>query len=257
MDSIEDTLTSHRNRLQRSFDGNEKTSLFFFGHPVSNKDCIEMEKDHSNADALSRYPETTLVCDCYKAGMDQLTLSCNGCENGCKLRNQWGKLKKDVDDILPIAMERIKADYPNDTSNNYYLDSISVIDAHVPMTEGAYTGVTVNTNDNQSQEVVAIISDDNDAFTDDDSDRDSLLYPGKQNHSGMMFSTIDRDNDRYISNCASVYKGAWWYNACYRANLNGEYLRGHYSTFGNGITWWKWKGFQYSLKSTKLLIKRH
>ncbi|XP_052080666.1 microfibril-associated glycoprotein 4-like [Mytilus californianus] len=86
---------------------------------------------------------------------------------------------------------------------------------------------------------------------------DSLSHPGDQNHNGMMFSTTDRDNDRSTGDCATKYKGAWWYNACHMANLNGEYLGGQYSTGANGIVWWKWKGYQYSLKSTKIMIKRH
>ncbi|XP_052079171.1 angiopoietin-related protein 6-like [Mytilus californianus] len=86
---------------------------------------------------------------------------------------------------------------------------------------------------------------------------DSLSYPGDQNHNGMMFSTIDRDNDRYQDNCAARFKGAWWYNACHLANLNREYLGGQYSSEANGIVWEKWKGYQYSLKTTKIMIKRH
>ncbi|CAC5412319.1 Fibrinogen-like protein A,Ryncolin-4,Angiopoietin-related protein 7,Angiopoietin-related protein 1,Ficolin-3,Ficolin-1-B,Techylectin-5A,Ficolin-2,Ryncolin-1,Tenascin-R,Fibrinogen-like protein 1,Angiopoietin-1,Tenascin-X,Fibrinogen C domain-containing protein 1-A,Tenascin-N,Ryncolin-3,Tenascin,Fibroleukin,Fibrinogen C domain-containing protein 1,Ryncolin-2,Angiopoietin-related protein 6,Techylectin-5B,Angiopoietin-related protein 2,Angiopoietin-2,Microfibril-associated glycoprotein 4,Fibrinogen alpha chain len=66
---------------------------------------------------------------------------------------------------------------------------------------------------------------------------DSLSYPGGQNHNGMMFSTTDRDNDRYQDNCATKFKGAWWYNGCHLANLNGEYLGGQYSTEANGIVW--------------------
>ncbi|XP_063417307.1 fibrinogen-like protein 1 [Mytilus trossulus] len=87
----------------------------------------------------------------------------------------------------------------------------------------------------------------------------SLSDLGDYNHNGMMFSTIDRDNDRILGNCAYKYKGAWWYNSCHRANLNGEYLGGYYSIafVGDGINWWTWKGYQYSLKSTKLMIKRH
>ncbi|VDI15383.1 Hypothetical predicted protein [Mytilus galloprovincialis] len=64
-------------------------------------------KDHCNADALSRYLE--MFCDCYKAGMNPLTLQCNGCQHCSKLHTQWGKFEADVDDVLPIATRRITA----------------------------------------------------------------------------------------------------------------------------------------------------
>ncbi|XP_065063778.1 ficolin-2-like isoform X1 [Rhopilema esculentum] len=51
--------------------------------------------------------------------------------------------------------------------------------------------------------------------------RDSLAY-----HSGNRWTTYDRDNDqRSNGNCATIYKGAWWYNSCYRTHLNGIFLR--------------------------------
>ncbi|XP_050088802.1 angiopoietin-related protein 1-like [Anopheles aquasalis] len=41
-------------------------------------------------------------------------------------------------------------------------------------------------------------------------------------HSYMMFSTIDRDNDRrQASSCAIDNKGGWWYHNCRHSNLNG------------------------------------
>ena len=34
---------------------------------------------------------------------------------------------------------------------------------------------------------------------------DALMW-----HSGYKFTTIDKDNDGYGSNCAVDYKGGWW-----------------------------------------------
>ena len=43
-------------------------------------------------------------------------------------------------------------------------------------------------------------------------------------HNGRPFSTRDRDNDAWVEHsCALVYGGAWWYNRCLTANLNGKH----------------------------------
>ena len=40
-------------------------------------------------------------------------------------------------------------------------------------------------------------------------------------HSGMYFSTRDRDNDQYGGNCASIYGySGWWFKSCYASHLN-------------------------------------
>ncbi|XP_022097048.1 ficolin-1-like isoform X2 [Acanthaster planci] len=79
---------------------------------------------------------------------------------------------------------------------------------------------------------------------------DSLLY-----HNNQAFSTRDRDNDSSSGNCATGYAGSWWYNACFRSNLNANYLRGQTSVYGKGVVWRSWRGYYYSLKHSEMKIK--
>jgi hypothetical protein len=74
-------------------------------------------------------------------------------------------------------------------------------------------------------------------------------------HDNMPFSTYDRDNANCVSgcNCASVFKGGWWYNSCYQANLNGVYLHGQLQSNGIGIFWLHWNG--YSLSKTEMKFR--
>lgn len=71
----------------------------------------------------------------------------------------------------------------------------------------------------------------------------------------MKFSTYDRDNDLSKSmDCATYYKGAWWYNDCHVSNLNGQYLAGHHDSFADGIDLSIWHGYYYSLRSVTMMI---
>ena len=76
---------------------------------------------------------------------------------------------------------------------------------------------------------------------------DSLAY-----HNNMAFTTKDRDNDRYSSNCAVRYTGAWWYKSCHYSNLNGKYL-GDKSDY-RGARWFHFRG-SLSLKFTEMKLR--
>ncbi|XP_046861663.1 ryncolin-2-like [Xenia sp. Carnegie-2017] len=78
--------------------------------------------------------------------------------------------------------------------------------------------------------------------------RDSLFY-----HKGMAFTTKDSDNDTNGGNCATYYKGAWWYKSCYDSNLNGHYYSGNQIN-AQGVIWGHWKVYE-SLKFTEMKIK--
>ena len=81
---------------------------------------------------------------------------------------------------------------------------------------------------------------------------DSLAY-----HQGMYFTTKDTDNDAHSSrNCATDHKGVWWFNKCHRVNINGYYYqKGKPVPFATGVTWYNFRGHDYSLKNTAMKIR--
>ncbi|XP_023805551.2 microfibril-associated glycoprotein 4 isoform X2 [Oryzias latipes] len=81
---------------------------------------------------------------------------------------------------------------------------------------------------------------------------DSLSY-----HSGMKFSTFDKDQDIwYANNCAKHRLGAFWYHFCLEANPNGIYSWGSDGAIrGVGVEWEHWKGPNYSLKRISFKIR--
>ncbi|XP_048051124.1 microfibril-associated glycoprotein 4-like [Megalobrama amblycephala] len=82
---------------------------------------------------------------------------------------------------------------------------------------------------------------------------DSLTY-----HNDMKFSTFDKDQDIWDSNCAKKYLGAFWYNNCHYANPNGVYLWGEDPTiFAIGNVWYHYKNSHaVGLKSISMKIRR-
>ncbi|XP_013388271.1 techylectin-5B-like [Lingula anatina] len=74
-------------------------------------------------------------------------------------------------------------------------------------------------------------------------------------HNGYAFTTKDKDNDKYSSNCAVRYKGAWWYKACHASNLNGLYHLGAHSYSADGVNWYAFKGHNYSLKKVNMKVR--
>lgn len=115
------------------------------------------------------------------------------------------------------------------------------------------------------------------------------------NHTGMMFSTKDKDNDNleesscariysgsntknlwisrclscvqlifqptvfeYYSNLSFLFSGGWWFNACGGTNLNGRYswMRSrNRAPRRKGIYWRPNKGSSYTVKFTKISIR--
>ena len=81
---------------------------------------------------------------------------------------------------------------------------------------------------------------------------------GSQN--GQMFSTKDKDNDPdEVKHCAERHEGAWWFNKCGQASLNGVYFSRNGSEDIRGICWREWLRNEtrtfYTLKKTEMKIR--
>ncbi|XP_055544840.1 angiopoietin-related protein 1-like [Wyeomyia smithii] len=72
-------------------------------------------------------------------------------------------------------------------------------------------------------------------------------------HNGMMFTTIDRDNDLYKENCAIIHSSGWWFTDNYYSNLNGKHKKEGDET---GMTWFKFNKSYITLKEARMLIRR-
>ncbi|KAJ0183802.1 hypothetical protein K1T71_000225 [Dendrolimus kikuchii] len=80
---------------------------------------------------------------------------------------------------------------------------------------------------------------------------DSLCY-----HAGQKFSTPDVDNDEWKDGaCAVEHGGAWWYKECDKSNLNGKYSMTADENRGQSIYWISFKGPNYPLTKTKMMIR--
>ena len=78
---------------------------------------------------------------------------------------------------------------------------------------------------------------------------DSLGYQNRN-----MFSTKDKDNDRYSANCAAEWQGGWWYgHGCHLSLLNGGYLSGQSSS--GGVRWYHFHGNNISMKFAEMKLR--
>ena len=58
-------------------------------------------------------------------------------------------------------------------------------------------------------------------------------------HSGVRFSTWDREHDQAEYNCAEGWNGAWWFGDCFKSHLNGKYqFAGGPFPKDRGPVWW-------------------
>ena len=71
------------------------------------------------------------------------------------------------------------------------------------------------------------------------------------------FSTYDQDQDVWSDNCAQVFHGGWWYNACHNSNLNGGY---GYTGYADGLSWHDWGEGSFeghsNAKTTQISLSR-
>ena len=87
-------------------------------------------------------------------------------------------------------------------------------------------------------------------------DFDALSGDSISRHNNQQFSTYDADHDTWPNNCASQYKGGWWYRNCHKSNLNGKYVDGGTPASSPNVVWYHWHTrHTTSLKKTVMMIR--
>lgn len=72
-------------------------------------------------------------------------------------------------------------------------------------------------------------------------------------HNGLMFSTPDKDNDKWSQyHCAKEWEAGWWFTNCWFTILNGPYYNKSNVSY-RGISWNEWKHEQ--LRRTEMKIR--
>ncbi|KAM9313894.1 ficolin-2-like [Pholidichthys leucotaenia] len=75
-------------------------------------------------------------------------------------------------------------------------------------------------------------------------------------HNSMKFTTYDKDQDAWSSNCAHHYLGGFWYQNCHHTNPTGMYApNGAIGHENSQVVWHAWKGWNYSLKTIVMKIR--
>ncbi len=77
-------------------------------------------------------------------------------------------------------------------------------------------------------------------------------------HNGMKFSTYNRDNDASTNseNCASKWKGGWWYQHCHDANLNGIFQTAR-STSPKYMSWKQLRSSYGNIVFSTIKVRYH
>ena len=79
---------------------------------------------HSNADGLSRIPETLPECDYYKSGREVSSLPCGGCPYCTRLNDQCGRFEEEIDYVVPLTVRQLNPpDQCDGTVGGGHIDS--------------------------------------------------------------------------------------------------------------------------------------
>jgi ficolin len=74
-------------------------------------------------------------------------------------------------------------------------------------------------------------------------------------HNNRPFTTKDKDNDAYSTNCAVKFIGAFWYGACHNVNLNGKYFPAGRTPYAEGLVWGSLTGDYTSLRKSTMMMR--